>query len=571
VLRRLLFITILLIFALPAAAQTTTFNGIVKDLTNTLVATGQVTFALRPGIDTTTSGSALFVPTTTVVPTPSQQPSYSFVDIFSKQSIGVTKTFTGPLIFDGLDAAACFSTLMTTLYVGASCASAWGGDDIGSQINTAYAALPPTGGTIVILPQASGACYLYNTTINFTTVGKNAILQGAAPPQQSNGQVTGGSCIQYTHVTATNAINIDWSPAAGGGYVTGGGIRDLAIINSATEGGSTQCTTGGGCGSSANGVVIGATNGGAHKGYFSNVVVKGFNNGWLVEDAGGVGWGIDWENAAFAYNTIGLKDTVGHENNRCRECIWAFNGTNMSLTNGDFHIDGGSVDSAITAGINATTTTTTVYATNVHFENLGSLSNLQYMIGSGQLYLTGGLILDDASSGSSAQSFFTFSQGSMTGFTWFGGAGAPARTYTRVAFNPTVFGKISGYNGNRTAWSSMANICPAATCRPDIIAGTPFSNAFSQTLTNAFANIGLTTNSSIFYLRDSTVGGTVVVTVDDTATSVVISGAAGATTFVVGAPGAGQIGLQYSGGFLQIQASAARVGDVVKYTQILTQ
>jgi hypothetical protein len=45
-------------------AQTTTFNGVIKDLTNTPIPTGQVSFGLRPGIDTTISGNARFTSST---------------------------------------------------------------------------------------------------------------------------------------------------------------------------------------------------------------------------------------------------------------------------------------------------------------------------------------------------------------------------------------------------------------------------------------------------------------------------------------------------------------------------
>lgn len=51
-------------FILGAAGQTTTFNGVVKDLSNTPVPTGKVTFSLRPGIDTTISGSSRFTSNT---------------------------------------------------------------------------------------------------------------------------------------------------------------------------------------------------------------------------------------------------------------------------------------------------------------------------------------------------------------------------------------------------------------------------------------------------------------------------------------------------------------------------
>jgi hypothetical protein len=110
--------------------------------------------------------------------------------------------------------------------------------------------------------------------------------------------------------------------------------------------------------------------------------VQGFNNGWLVQDAGGIGWGILWQNMTAAYHTVGMSDPVGHENNQCTECAWAFNGTNVLMAGpGELHINGGSVDSALTAGINVTNASGTIYANNVHGENLGNLSNLQYVIG----------------------------------------------------------------------------------------------------------------------------------------------------------------------------------------------
>lgn len=63
--RKLLLLIILIAsFAGSAAAQTTTFNGIVKDLTNTAIPTGQVTFTLKPSLDTTISGNARFTSST---------------------------------------------------------------------------------------------------------------------------------------------------------------------------------------------------------------------------------------------------------------------------------------------------------------------------------------------------------------------------------------------------------------------------------------------------------------------------------------------------------------------------
>jgi hypothetical protein len=145
-----------LLFSFAAAAQTTSVTGTIKDLTNVAVTSGQVTFELKPSLDTTISGSARFSPSTvtcgingsgavkdqalsgtctvvnntslspsgtyykvciqpsfispgscfnwyalgtstditTVVPTPGTTPAFSFVDLFATQTITGQKTFS---------------------------------------------------------------------------------------------------------------------------------------------------------------------------------------------------------------------------------------------------------------------------------------------------------------------------------------------------------------------------------------------------------------------------------------------------------------------------------------------
>jgi hypothetical protein len=62
-------------------------------------------------------------------------------------------------------------------YVGAG-VTTWGNGDIGAQINVAYAALPPRGGTIVVIAPANGACYSFSTPIVAAVPGKYLLLQG---------------------------------------------------------------------------------------------------------------------------------------------------------------------------------------------------------------------------------------------------------------------------------------------------------------------------------------------------------------------------------------------------------
>lgn len=153
----------LLLASVSAFSQTTTtITGTIRDLSQALVTSGKVTFALQPSRDTTISGYARFSPQTitcainasgsikaqdgvsvctltmntalqptgtyylvkvwpanvatstftfyavlstydwsTVVPTPTTSPAQNFVDIFSNQSLGGNKTFLGNTTFSG--------------------------------------------------------------------------------------------------------------------------------------------------------------------------------------------------------------------------------------------------------------------------------------------------------------------------------------------------------------------------------------------------------------------------------------------------------------------------------------
>src|ERR1035437_6244425 len=55
----------LMLFGALSFAQTTTYTGVVKDLSGAVATSGNVTFTLTPKVDTTISGNARFVPTKT--------------------------------------------------------------------------------------------------------------------------------------------------------------------------------------------------------------------------------------------------------------------------------------------------------------------------------------------------------------------------------------------------------------------------------------------------------------------------------------------------------------------------
>lgn len=193
-----------------ALAQTTaTITGTIKDLTQTLVTSGKVTFTLQPASDTTISGLARFVPSTTtclingsglvkaqdgvstcivtlntalqptgtyyqvtiwpfnvktstfnfyainssydittVVPTPTTSPADNFVDIFSNQTIGGAKTFTGPVtLVGGVQLCHTFSAVRC---IDPANQAGWSGSTVDAWIAAAVADLGSGGGTVQI-------------------------------------------------------------------------------------------------------------------------------------------------------------------------------------------------------------------------------------------------------------------------------------------------------------------------------------------------------------------------------------------------------------------------------------
>lgn len=230
-----------------SAQTTTTFTGTIKDLTNTAATSGQVTFTLQPGSDTTIAGSARFTPQTVncgingsgallnqalsgacvvtnntaltpagtsylvqicpsfactskfvtyalggsvditqSVPTPGTLPAYAFVDTFSNQTIGGNKTFSGNVSFGSVSGA----VLAVTAFTGA---------DAGARIAACLAALPSTGGTcdgrglqgsqVISSNPFSGITVPFTLLLGHATFavnGTNWVIanDGASPPAQ---------------------------------------------------------------------------------------------------------------------------------------------------------------------------------------------------------------------------------------------------------------------------------------------------------------------------------------------------------------------------------------------------
>ena len=332
---------------------------------------------------------------------------------------------------------------------GVKYADQFSGGDIGAKINAAYAALPANGGTIFVSPKADNSCYSYTTPIIFQTSGKYAILAGLPAGNQTN--PGGGACLNYTPTTATAAITLDYTPAAGGGYMPANGLRDLTLINN-------SCNTNGGCGSSATGVLTGTTNGGAHMADFRNVKIGGFGTGVNLNETGGIGWAVQFSNFSLAWNTTGLNFGTLHENIHWFGGACAVNGTCAAgnSTASDLFMYSVSVDSNTTAGITGSLNFSCV---DCHFENLGSTALNYLNLTGGTASLVGGVYLDDQTTSTIAQ-MFTLSGTLLhiTGASIFSGGRTITNIFTNSG-NATVSGDFIA-----TSSAPLPSVCSVGTC-----------------------------------------------------------------------------------------------------------
>jgi hypothetical protein len=317
---------------------------------------------------------------------------------------------TGAVYGQGFDPA--------RVYVGGTVPQ-WGNNsDIGAQINTAYASCPSTGCTIVLVPQSNGACYNFSMPIAFTTVGKYALLEGSGPTSEAAGSVVsgvpipgqaGGACLNYLPTTATSAMTFDYVWSHGGGNVPAHGIRDMILQNNG-------CQQIGGCGSLATGVQLGGSNSGAQNGEIANVRINGFGTGISFLDTGSQSWGVVLRSDSIVNNTVGISMEGSLENISLLGGRITTNGIGFSITgNADVFAYGVSIDSNLTAGVNATSGLFS--CTNCHWENesVGDPITTHYFIGTGaaSLVIEGGKAIDDGHSGTPDMDYW-FSNGGIS-------------------------------------------------------------------------------------------------------------------------------------------------------------
>lgn len=279
------------------------------------------------------------------------------------------------------------SQLNSTEYVGGNI-SVWAGVDIGAQINSAYAALPSTGGIIYVIAQPNGGCYNFSTPIVLNVANKAVKIIGLGPSNQTSQ----GACLNFVPVTALSAITVDYMGTSGSGYAMQHGFDGITLTNN-------NCTTNGGCGSLATGIQIGTSvnggNFGMLLGEIKNTKVSGFGTGVNILAIGS--WGVQFLNSSLVWNTTGLIGS-GQELIKFMGGTIAVNGTGVS---GPFELgmNNTSIDSNTIVGItNSSMSGMSLTTVDCHWENLG-VPNTHYISGNVNGTVFGGGALDDNATG----------------------------------------------------------------------------------------------------------------------------------------------------------------------------
>jgi len=186
-------------------------------------------------------------------------------------------------------------------------------------------------------------------------------------------------------------MTFDYVPLQGGGNVPVHGIRDIVLQNNG-------CQKLGGCASLATGVQLGGINSGAQNGEIANTRVNGFGTGISFIESGTQSWGVVLRSDSIADNTTGISFAGNLENISLFGGRVAGNGIGFLLVgNADVYAHGVSIDSNLTAGVQAMSGIFS--CTNCHWENLsdGPAITTHYFVGSGAatLVIEGGKALDN--------------------------------------------------------------------------------------------------------------------------------------------------------------------------------
>lgn len=344
-------------------------------------------------------------------------------------------------------------------------ADTFAGADMGAQINAAYAALPSTGG-IIIVP---GGNYSHATPIVCNTLDKPVLLRGAP---------AGGTILTFTGTGHSAAVTLNMTKAITSGY----GIRDIKLVGPGSLGTTAGLILGG----------LGADDGkGFAGGTLQNVHVRGFgcnivigNNtfmltmdnctsnfgGKLLFEKGGAGAGAtDW-------SVNGTNTINSGENMRVVNCCFAdANNQQGGLSTAryavhlqlsglcDWNFVGTSFDDAELYIDKTGGTGNNIHLTNCHFENPAGDSIATYNFITtltAQTNVTLSLIncqfVQDANT--SAPTAFIFASGTIHAFGCTCVRNSSTTVPAFVVFTDTGASNIFNWAGMRTRNSAYTNV-----------------------------------------------------------------------------------------------------------------
>jgi hypothetical protein len=305
-------------------------------------------------------------------------------------AINLTNTWTAPQIFSGITSP----QTNNTLYVDGTTYN--GSPDLGVTLNAMYAALPSTGGRLVV-PTGN---FTMSTAFTATTAGKPATVE-CAP----GGETT----ITWAGSTSASAFTFD-SRNGSNTHPVGLGLKDCFVTTSGSNTGSA--------------VEFGNTNSG-EGGVVEEDTLIGFGNGVLIDGGGNTSWNIfvteaSIINAGNSCINVG-PGTGGAENTHIAGgvCIGSANGISITgssnssdVTASDWSCDGPTSGTCINMNGAPGATVTLL---GPHFENPGGGTTNYASVQSGNLLMWGGVAGDDISTGSQANSWFSISDTASAG------------------------------------------------------------------------------------------------------------------------------------------------------------
>ncbi len=306
-------------------------------------------------------------------------------------------------------------------------ASQFPGVDIGDQVNHAYAALPATGGHIIIPAKADGSCYNFTTPIVFATAGKYVLLEhaGAAGTTFTAAPVMQG-CLNFTPNPNTGtAITLNYvSPSTstttpGPTPTSAHGLRNISLVDNQCL--STSCVKG----TSAYGIDFGNTvlngpgNYGAQGATMENVSIAGFET--AIRNINFYSDPITWINPIIWYNGVGFdvgdvstETFFGGYFNSNVDAVEADDSCSRSETHfyGTSFVGNSLAFNYLNVGNGGTCANgppAYLFLNSPHFENGQSISAPpNYIEGNVDVFISGGTAENDSHSGSCANANWFF-------------------------------------------------------------------------------------------------------------------------------------------------------------------